>query len=772
MAILWQTSDPIATSDFSNGTGLVQNTGNVELSPANGAASGRDGSTTNENVRYGYIRFQFDDLPENRIEFFGYGYGYQRAYLTIDQNGSVDIRGHNAGDIDTGIMTVVEGVVYDVELYFNLDTDEYEVRNGGSNISSGSHTQGGSLREFFVGNGSLNGSLDTTVTYDLKVFEVIIDDSAFPFAAGPSMTAAVDVDLDVAGDLLVSEPMTAPVSLELDVAGTVLVSEAMTAGVDAELAVTGTMQISDPMSGDVGIELAADGNLLVSEPVSGDVDLELDVSGEALVSEAMTVGVDVELAVVGAMAVPLPMSADIGIEISATGDMAQPVDMTGAVSLELDVMGTLLVDVTVNAVTTYTGNSPNRTSNTETEFLQNVSNYLTFFDTHTSEYPTLINQLNALALSVEFYATAAEAARAAAVAAQQAAETAQGLAETAQATAEGVVNGFDNVIIDTQTGSAITWSSQKIENELDALGNIDDGTTSSTSLWSSQNIQDEIDAVPAGSAPLASPALTGNPTAPTPSANDNSTRLATTAHADDKCLERITISSSDPSGGVDGEVWIRYSVNGLFGRTGGSWRTLRSFSVHNGSGWTDLLRIYHHNGTSWDVVWEYPGDIGDYVHWEDGYYAGTITYNSTAYYLYVKAYDETGTSRWRTSDASITGADDDDDGYQNTQDMLASGDCPAATAASDGDWYLPSRNELDIILDRLAPANAPAGSGFETPGAPAFDTETYYWSSTENSASVSRAFSEYVTADGLHNPSSTETKTTAHNVRAIKRVAV
>lgn len=771
MAILWQTSDPIATSDFSIGTGLVQNTGNVELSPANGTASGRDGSTTSENVRYGYIRFRFDDLPENRVEFFGFGYGYQRAYLTIDENGSVDIRGHNAGDIDTVMMTVVEGVTYDVELYFNLDTDEYEVRNGGSNISSGSHTQGGSLREFFVGNGSLNGSLDTTVTYDLKVFEVVIDDSAFPFAAsGPSMTGSVSLDMSVAGDILVSEPMTGPVSLEFGVSGQALLPEPMTVDVGIELVVAGTMQISEPMSGDVGIELSAGGDLLVSESMAASVILDLDVSGTALVSESMSGSTEMELAVAGAMEAPLPMSADIGIEISAAGDMAQPVDMTGAVSLDLNVSGTLLVDVTVDAVTTYTGSSPNRTSNTETEFLQNVSNYLTFFDTHTGEYPALISQLNAIALSLMSYETAAEAARAAAVAAQQAAETAQGLAETAQATAEGVVNGFDDVIIDTRTGAAITWSSQKIQDELDALGNIDDGTTSTTSLWSSQKIQDEIDAIPTGLAPLASPALTGNPTAQTPSTNDNSTRLATTAHADDKCLELITISSSDPSGGVDGEVWIRYSVNGLFGRTGGSWRTLRSFSVHNGSGWTDLLRIYHHNGTSWYVVWEYPGDIGDYVHWEGGYYAGTITYNSTTYYLYVKARDESGTSRWRTSDASITGADNNDDGYQNTQDMLASGDCPAATAASDGDWYLPSRNELDIILDRLAPANAPAGSGFETPGAPAFDTETYYWSSTENT--ITRALSEYVTADGLHNPSSTELKTNAHNVRAIKRVAV
>ena len=769
MAILWQTSDPIATSDFSIGTGLVQNTGNVELSPVNAAASGRDGSNTSENVRYGYIRFQFDGLPENRVEFFGYGYGYQRTYLTIDQNGSVDIRGHNAGDIDTGIMTVTEGVTYDVEMYFNLDTDEYEVRNGGSNISSGSHTQGGSLREFFVGNGSLNGSLDTTVTYDLKVFEVVIDDSAFPFAAGSSMTGAADVELSVAGDLLVSEVMTAGVDVELAVAGAMEVSDPMSGDVGIELSAGGNLLVSEPVSGDVGIELDVAGDLLVSEPMAGDVDLELDVSGEALVSEAMTAGVDVELAIAGAMEVPLPMSADIGIEITAAGDMTQPVDMTGAVGLDLDVAGTLLVDVTVDAVTTYTGSSPNRTSNTETEFLQNVSNYLAFFDTHTAEYPTLINQLNALALSVEFYETAAEAARAAAVAAQAAAETAQGLAETAQATAEAVVNSFDNVIIDTSTGSAITWSSQKIQDALDALGNIDDAVTSLTSLWSSQKIQDEIDAITTGLAPLTNPALTGNPTAPTQNVSSNSTILATTAFVDDKYLDRFTISTSDPSGsGSEGDVWINYSSNEIFGRAGGAWHSVRPFA-HNGSGWIDLDRIRYHNGTSWDILWEFPHGIGDYVPWEGGYYAGTITYNSTTYSLYVKRNDEIATSRWRTTDTSITGADHHSDGYQNTQDMLAAGNCPAAAAASEGDWYLPSWNELDTILDRLAPANAPAGSDFVSGGSAAFDTETYYWASTE--ISYTNAHAEYVTADGIHVPSARQEKTNQLNVRAIKRVA-
>lgn len=281
MAILWQTSDPIATTDFSNGTGLVQNTGNVELSPVNAAASGRDGSATSENVRYGYIRFRFDDLPENRVEFFGFGYGYQRAYLTIDENGSVDIRGHNAGDIDTGMMTVVEGVTYDVEMYFNLDMDEYEVRNGSSTISSGSHTQGGSLRSFFVGNGSLNGSLDTTVTYDLKVFQVIIDDSEFPFtgSTGPEMSGSADIELAVSGSMLFSGPMSSSVPIELGLSGRVLVSEPMTGDVRIEMAAAGSMQVSDPMSGAWGIEVAVSGAMLTLPPMSGNVVVDIETDG-------------------------------------------------------------------------------------------------------------------------------------------------------------------------------------------------------------------------------------------------------------------------------------------------------------------------------------------------------------------------------------------------------------------------------------------------------------------------------------------------------------
>ena len=55
---------------------------------------------------------------------------------------------------------------------------------------------------------------------------------------------------------------------------------------------------------------------------------------------------------------------------------------------------------------------------------------------------------------------------------------------------------------------------------------------------------------------LASPALTGNPTAPTQARGNNSTRLATTAFVQ-AALPVITTSTANPSGGVDGQIWLK-----------------------------------------------------------------------------------------------------------------------------------------------------------------------------------------------------------------------
>lgn len=71
--------------------------------------------------------------------------------------------------------------------------------------------------------------------------------------------------------------------------------------------------------------------------------------------------------------------------------------------------------------------------------------------------------------------------------------------------------------------------------------------------------------IPTGLAPLASPALTGTPTAPTPLASDNSTRLATTAWAKTTYAAFI---SYGVFGGFGGTVDTLISVNsGSIGKT-------------------------------------------------------------------------------------------------------------------------------------------------------------------------------------------------------------
>ena len=104
---------------------------------------------------------------------------------------------------------------------------------------------------------------------------------------------------------------------------------------------------------------------------------------------------------------------------------------------------------------------------------------------------------------------------------------------------------FTNKTIDADaTGNSIT----NIENaNIKAAAAIDatkiaDGTVTSAEFQYinslSSNAQDQIDL----KAPLASPALTGNPTAPTQSAADNSTKIATTAYVDNSQAARDQLS--------------------------------------------------------------------------------------------------------------------------------------------------------------------------------------------------------------------------------------
>ena len=106
-------------------------------------------------------------------------------------------------------------------------------------------------------------------------------------------------------------------------------------------------------------------------------------------------------------------------------------------------------------------------------------------------------------------------------------------------------NTFTNKTIDADgTGNSITNiedANIKAAAAIDAT-KIADGSVTSTEFQYinslSSNAQDQIDL----KAPLASPGLTGNPTAPTQSAGDNSTKLATTAYVDNSQAARDQLS--------------------------------------------------------------------------------------------------------------------------------------------------------------------------------------------------------------------------------------
>jgi len=101
-------------------------------------------------------------------------------------------------------------------------------------------------------------------------------------------------------------------------------------------------------------------------------------------------------------------------------------------------------------------------------------------------------------------------------------------------TADSVTTFTNKTIDEDATGNSITNlanASIKAAAAIDAT-KIANGTVTNTEFQYinslSSNAQDQIDL----KAPLASPALTGDPTAPTQSASDNSTKLATTAYVD------------------------------------------------------------------------------------------------------------------------------------------------------------------------------------------------------------------------------------------------
>ena len=188
-----------------------------------------------------------------------------------------------------------------------------------------------------------------------------------------------------------------------------------------------------------------------------------------------------------------------------------------------------------------------------------------------------------------------------------------------------------------------------------------------------------------------------------------------------------------------------------------------------------------------------------------GFYAGQIGISSVATHYLVIAPLSSGQStlEWKNARTTTPGADSNDNGVQNTADMVADGSstvypsahfCNDLSTGGQTDWYMPAKNELDICYFNLKPTTqtngGPPGSGinpnavparassytagnpaqtsaaaFQFGGSEAF-TAAFYWCSTEYATTTSRAQSfsyAYQTFDY---------KNSSNRVRAVRKVAI
>lgn len=192
--------------------------------------------------------------------------------------------------------------------------------------------------------------------------------------------------------------------------------------------------------------------------------------------------------------------------------------------------------------------------------------------------------------------------------------------------------------------------------------------------------------------------------------------------------------------------------------------------------------------------------LGDAV--GGGFYGGKINDGGTEYYLIVapKASGENSSKQWKTSNTGTSGTTSTIDGPSNTSAMISAGAAahPAADFCDDlsiggfTDWYMPAKDELEVLYYNLKPSveSNDISSGTNTNAVPprnsnytsgnpaqtsvtdfqAGNTEpfvtTLYWSSTE----FSSAFAFFQNF-GSGRQSDNDVDNSFY-VRAVRRVAV
>lgn len=187
-----------------------------------------------------------------------------------------------------------------------------------------------------------------------------------------------------------------------------------------------------------------------------------------------------------------------------------------------------------------------------------------------------------------------------------------------------------------------------------------------------------------------------------------------------------------------------------------------------------------------------------------GYYAGRISVGGQIYALVIAPKslggDAPSVLQCKTANTTTTGTTSVNDGWVNTQAMVTAGiaDHPAANFCRNlniggyTDWYLPSKDELEILYRSFKPTtdNNYTSSGansssvpptsnytsgnpartsialFQSGGAEAMRSDKYYWSSTGHSST--QAWRK-VFNNGFQN---TANKSNAYYVRGVRRVPV
>ena len=195
--------------------------------------------------------------------------------------------------------------------------------------------------------------------------------------------------------------------------------------------------------------------------------------------------------------------------------------------------------------------------------------------------------------------------------------------------------------------------------------------------------------------------------------------------------------------------------------------------------------------------------------WGGGYYAGVIKVGTTRYALIVAPKSTQTSLAQKTSNDATTGTQSINDGWSNTAAMNnashpAAQYCRNMNAGGYTDWYLPSRDELELCYRNLKPTTTnnttsdpgiggnqnsqpgtnpnsdPAGAAytttnpaqttattFQSGGVEAFD-EAYYWTSTESSSSTNNSLIQYFS----YGSQSWNSKTSVYRVRGVRRVQI